>query len=276
MVLINQQVITGVMVSNKDWERYINHPLLLIGATIFFSDPCFRTIALRPGFRRGLSVGSASLVLGLLIFALDGTLKTRDYWISLNDKSLAITRAIETRQDLMEGDAQLLLDETSLAPLVAIRHGSRLNFLVDYTNVFLNWIPSSTEASYTVPKTGTEMFEYWRLSAKTPEAVGELLRTEAQSRAGFYSGFFFNLCDYWYPCTDSRAVKSELIQVLIGKVVDAYTAYLSDHTGDAAKKYVLITTAPVPSPFDRTFSAVPVASASAGQAVAYVFEQMSD
>jgi hypothetical protein len=276
VVLINQQVITGVMVSNKDWERYINHPLLLIGAAIFFSDPYFRTINPQPAVRLSLRVVSALLVLGMLIFAVDGTLKTRDYWISLNDKSLAIARAIEARPDLLGGDTQLLLDETSLAPLVAIRNGSRLNFLIDYTNVFTNWIPSSTEASYRVPKTGVEMFEYWRLSAKTPEAVEELLRSEAQSRAGFYSGFFFNLCDYWYPCTDNRAVKSELIQVLIGKVVEAYEAYLSDHTDGGEEHYLLITTTPVPGPFDRNFSPVPVASASAGQAVAYVFEQASD
>jgi|GEM_PF-1839784 len=274
VLLMNQQIITGLMVSTKDWERYINHPLLVIGAAIFCSALPKTENWVEPKAARIFAAGLISLSVGILLFSIQGTWQTRDYWASINEKSLAMTRTIELVSQRSNGEVILVLDEVSLAPLIAVRSGRDQTFLVDYTTNFTDPIPSSTAADYKVSDNGFNMFEYWRLAAKSPDVVETLLRTEAQSRAGFYSGFFFNLCDYWYPCSDNRTVKVELIQSLIGIVVEAYEAYLGEHRSRSNRNYLLVTTDPTRGTFDRHFQPDAVASARAGSVTAYAFEQV--
>jgi hypothetical protein len=276
LVLMNQQLITGLMVSTKDWERYVNHPLLFIGAAILCSQlpfPKGRHAWPKAKFFRAAMI---LLTSGMLIFAINGTGRTRENWVSINETSLAMTRAVKAVSERVSDASILVLDDVSLAPLIAVRSKGALEFLVDYTDVFINPIPSSSAADYKILDSGFDLFEYWRLASATPEFVEQLLRSEAQSRGGFFSGFFFNLCDYWYPCSDNRAVNSELIQSLIGMVVEAYEGYLSGQPTGSAKRYLLVTTDPTRGAFERHFAPNPIATEQAGNVTAYVFRLGSE
>lgn len=266
-LLMNQQIITGLMVSTKDWERYVNHPLLAIGFAIFCSSFPAKHSYEWP--RRTTMVAVAAI----LLFAFDASRRMIGMWMPTNINSLATARAINAASNRLSPNVRLVLADPSGAPLIAIRRGGKRSFLLDYTDVFLDVVPSFDLTNFGITEHGTHVFEYWKLSGIGADDAERLLRTEAAGRAGFYSGFFFNICDYWYPCSDNRAVKIELIEQLIGVVVDRYRQFLSSPVAEPNTRFLLVTTAKDLGGFRSSFDPTPIVSAAAGNTTAYVFEQ---
>lgn len=271
IAVMNQQILTGVMVSTKDWERYINHPTLVISASLFLA--AYVVPRLDGRSRRRLHIAAPILCAAVIAVVVDGSRRSYSMWASMNIESVAIARAVDQASATLPANTLLVLDNVSLAPLVATRRNGERNFLADYTNVFLDRIPSSSPENFKITRHGYALFEYWRLIDRTPEAVDELLRSEASMRGGFFSAFFFNVCEYWYPCTDSRDVKVETIAALIPVVVDAYRSYLT--TGGSqfsGKHFVLVETA-VDQKAHGHFSADPIARETVAGVAASVYLQ---
>ncbi|WP_319797368.1 hypothetical protein [Nitrobacter sp.] len=269
LLLMNQQIVTGLMVSTKEWERYINHPLLAIGFAVFWSS--FSAKQSNKWSRHAAIIASGAI----LVFAFDTSRRQLGAWMSTNTDSLAMARAINVASSRLSPNVRLILANPSLAPLIAVRRGGKRGFLVDYTDVFLDPVPSFDLTNFKVLEYGFRVFEYWKLSGTTPIDAERLLRKEAAGRTGYYSAFFFNICDYWYPCSDNRAVKTELIQQLIAVVINRYREFLSSATPEPSTRYLLVTTERDPGSFHHSFNPIPVASGSAGDTKAYVFEQKS-
>ncbi|PSM18289.1 hypothetical protein C7T96_10505 [Nitratireductor sp. StC3] len=270
VALMNQQVLTGLMVSTKDWERYINHPFLAFGAILFWAT--IRKKAAehgRPG--QGRWPVYAAIVF-FAAFAIYGTKRTYGLWENINLHGLAIARAIDNAEAELPADAVFVLDSVGLAPQVALRRGGKTGFLVDYTDVFRDRIPSIEEKPFSITRHGYALFEYWRLRGMSADGVSEILMSEHAARGGFFSGFFFNICDYWHPCTDSRAVKSEAIGQKIPDIVEAYRAY-ADKAPDADSRAIslLITIDSTGSRDWRGFFDHPVAQGSASSVVARAY-----
>jgi hypothetical protein len=276
-LLMNQQVLSGLMVSTKDWERYINHPLLVIGAAIFCSSFAatrhFGIIGGAPGTARGLKIAAIIATSAILFFAFNSAQKTVAGWTSINVDSLAMARAIDAGSNQITPNVFLVLDTPSLAPLIAVRRGGKRGFLIDYTDVFLDLVPTFDLANFKITEHGLRMFTYWRLSGISPSEAERQLRKETASRAGFYSAFFFNICDYWYPCTDNRAVKTALIGKLIGLVIDRYRRFLSQPSLESGTRYFLVTTAASLGDFKPSFNSTPISCGAAENVKACVFSQ---
>lgn len=270
-LLMNQQILTGLMVSTRDWERYINHPLLAIGAAIF----CGTFAATRSfGYvQKSYRIAAVIAAATILLFVFDSGRRTSAGWTSINVNSLAMARAIDAASDQLAPHVVLVLAEPSLAPLIAVRRGGKRGYLIDYTDVFLDLVPTSDLTDFKITEHGVRMYTYWKLSGTSPADVEQLLREEAATRAGYYSAFFFNICDYWYPCSDNRAVKTHLIEQLIGVVVDRYRQLLSKPLAEATTHYLLVTTEKDLGCFKSNFNPTPIASAAAADVRAYVFRQ---
>lgn len=219
IALLNQQLLTGVMISTRDWERYINHPALMIALGIVFSrldwdDGVFKH------FRRWVPVA----VIALSLFAIFSLNRSTSLWHSPNARAFAMAKAIEAAPNELEGWT-LVLEEPGLAPALAVRRGGKRDALIDYTDVVIDWIPSSEHAEFGLTRHGEALFEYWRLLGLSKAEVAKILQTEVAARGGYYSAFFFNICDYWYPCTDNRAVRTEEITALLPEVIASYERY---------------------------------------------------
>lgn len=98
--------------------------------------------------------------------------------------------------------------------------------MLDYTRAFVHPIRPGLEKGFSAGPLTQNLFEYWRWTDVTPDMAEKILREEAAQKSGYYSGFLFNICEYWYPCSDSRAVKSTAVASAIPRVITAYTAYL--------------------------------------------------
>jgi hypothetical protein len=269
VALMNQQLLTGMMISTRDWERYINHPALMIGLGILLS----RLVRTADGAAlQRYSRWAFAWAIVLLLIAFANLHRATTLWFPLNAKTLAMARAVDAAPGKLDGRT-LVLDEPGLAPALAVRRDGRRDFLIDYTDVVLDWIPSLADAGFRLTPHGEALFEYWRLRGLTTEEVAEILEVEARERGGYYSAFFFNICDYWYPCTDNRAVQAEAIAAHLPEIVAAYERFReqpSDKFEGRRYAFISTTTAPVNG---QIFDATPVSGATVGAATASVYLQ---
>jgi hypothetical protein len=229
LVLNNQQIVTGVMMSTRDWERIIDLALVVIAAGILMSY-----LRWRPRWQNPAIALATVVVAG---FVARSSVRTYELWLPDNLKSLAIARAITAAGASLDRDTLLLLDQPEYAPFVEARLGRPLHPLLSYTEVFKNPIASTPD--FTVTPLAQSLFEYWKQIGVTPDAAREILEQEIRQRNGYYSGFLFNHCEYWSPCTDGRNVKTQKITASLPSVIASYTAHLSEAA--LPRKYAFVT-----------------------------------
>jgi len=215
---------------------YVDLPFVVVAAGILVSHARWRLSWQIPAVALGTVV-----VVG---FVLASSIRTYKLWLSDNLKTLAITRAVAAADKNLTDDTLLVFDEPEYAPLVEARLGRPLHALLNYTDVFKSPIPSTPGFSPTL--LADALFEYSKQTAVTPAAAMEILQQEARQRAGFYSGFIFNVCEYWYPCTDGRAVKTEKIVATLPSVVMSYTNFLAKPAPPG--KFAFVTSKSLPAP----------------------------
>ena len=220
LALTNQQILTGTMVSVRDWERTINLALIVVAAGIVLS-----TLDLK--FRGQRWITSIAIVL-VGIFVARASERTYQLWLPDNQKSLAIARALKAAWPKLPQGVRWVLYQPEFAPFVRARLGRELGNqfhpVIDYTEVFETPIPSTP--NFTPTRLSASLFEYWKEVKVSPEQVSNILMEEARARSGYYSAFLFNLCEYWSPCSDGRHVETAKITAAIPSVVDAYEGYL--------------------------------------------------
>src|SRR5436305_6805907 len=105
------------------------------------------------------------------------------------------------------------------------RLGRLLRALLAYTDVFKH--PVALTPRFEPSPLAWSLFEYWKQTGVSPDAAREILEHELRQRGGFYTGFLFNVCEYWYPCTDGRDVKTAKIAAALPSVLDSYAAFLA-------------------------------------------------
>jgi hypothetical protein len=216
LALMNQQIITGWMISGRDWERYINLPFAVVSGGILLS-----LVTHRQSWH-GPVTGAAIIV--AVVFSTLSSKRTYNFWLVDNLKSVAMSRAIDAA-DTLDRDALLVFEEPEYVPQVSIRTRRPFHALLDYTEVFKNLIPVTPEFKPT--PLSASLFEYWRQTNVSPAVAQEILRREALQQGGYYSGFIFNICEYWSPCTDGRNLQTEKILKTLPSVIDSYQKFLA-------------------------------------------------
>jgi hypothetical protein len=238
VALCNQQLLTGRMISVRDWEFYVNYPSLILGVALLVRYQWSSV-----GWASGRRVeGARWALVGLLIMIIIPAQK-RFYgsFELLNLKSVALAQALADAAPRMPTNTTLILEEPVYAPLLAVRRGGERNSLLDLTDVFLEIIPRLDTADFRLTKHAAALFEYWRRNSIDVRRARALLEHEAEARTGLYLAFLFNWSDFWFPGTDSRNVKDAEIRDLIPRIIDLYANYLSGPSESDNRPFVMLT-----------------------------------
>jgi hypothetical protein len=222
-VLCNQQIVTGLMVSARDWERNINYPLLVAGVALAISATKASRSLAEARVWSPVAFATVAAIVGILLVA---QVRAYDIWLRSNLRSVAIVRALGAAEE-SSADARLVLDDVGLAPLVAVRRPKSL-FVLDFTDVFRTAVPAmAADGARPASPHEAKLFEYFWRTGRAPDEVASLLGTEARARAGFYLGFLFAFKDFWYPATDDRFVRQAEVERALPSIVEAYRAFIA-------------------------------------------------
>jgi hypothetical protein len=216
LALMNQQVVTGWMISGKDWERYINLPMVVISGGLLFSFANYR--------RKWQSPATVAAIFVVAGFSILFSKRTYDLWLADNLKATAIARAIDAAGPLGR-DRLLVFEQPEYVPHVATRTRRPYQALLDFTEVFKTLIPATPEFRST--PLSESLFEYWRQTNVSPAAAQEILQRETLQQGGYYSGFIFNMCEYWSPCSDGRNLQTEKVLRNLPIVISSYERFLT-------------------------------------------------
>ena len=248
-LLLNQQVLTGFMVSARDWERYACYPPLVCGCALLASE----TVSAQRGRVARWLQSSFDSVTIVAVIVIGWTLVTAqgrvyDMWLRINQKSWAIVDALGKIEVDPSRPLLLVLDEPTLAPLVAVRRGGQRESLLDFTDVFINPVPRLERGAFALTPLSESIFEYWRRGHVSADQAAKLLESEIAARNGTGLAFLFHQCDYWYPCSDGRGLQIEAIRARVPAVVQAYSQSLAHpSTRYASRRAVLVAGAGAPA-----------------------------
>jgi hypothetical protein len=265
--LSNQQLITGIMVSARDWERYANYPILIVGFALAIRIADFAWLR-----RAAVSALPASALIAVVLVVAN--LRSYGYWYQHNLQSLAL-QGVLTAVDASGGDTRILLDEPGEVPLLAARLNGKGNFVLDYTPLFRRHVPDMPPAA-TLPDSPhvPALYEFWWRTGTAPDQAEATLRAEAAARSGYYLGFLFSFRDHWHPATDNRLVRQADIERLIPSVIDNYRTFLGQATSRPAGGVIRLSLTPP----DRLRSAPELTDEPLGQwsvagVTAYAYRQ---
>lgn len=253
VMLLNQQVLTGVMVSARDWERYACYPLLVCGCTLLATEGrSARSVPVAWWLQFAFDAGTTAAVIlvGWTVIAAQG--RTFDMWLRTNQKSVAIVNALRKVEVEPGRSLLLVLDEPGLAPLVAVRRGGLRESLLDHTDTFLTRVPRLARRAFALTALSEPLFEYWRRAHVSPARANDILDAEIAARNGTALAFLFHQCDYWYPCSDSRDLPIESVRSHVPAIVRAYAESLERPSARYASRRTLLVAdehSPVAAPY---------------------------
>jgi len=272
-MLSNQQIITGIMFSARDWERTVNYPVLVFGivAALSVIAPLQEK---RPHLLSPLCWAWCAVI---LLAVWRGQQSSFGYWKSDNLESIAIIRALKAVDPGTLDRASLVFQNAGIAPLVQVRMKNQLNPALTYYRVGLNFVPNmAPDANSASPSPYEDsVFEHWFRTGVSPEKAEQLLHSEAQQRWGPYLGFLFSFRDGWFPASDNRAMRQQEVEQSIGPIIGRYRNYLVSQIRHDFDRPALLVSAQSPAEL-RSPPGIHneyIGMGSAGGAVAYVYRQ---
>jgi hypothetical protein len=276
LVLMNQQVITGVMITTREWERNINYPLLVLGGALILTQPLLGK-ARQEKFRHSNAFGWIAIF--FLAYVLSsGQVSVYKSWERINYRTLAQARVLLSAHSNTRPAARIVLDEPGLAPLLRVRLDPfPLPFVLDFTDVFRFRIADLDGTP--LPPRGRErhqpsLFEFFARTGRTPSDVRAILRGEVERGTGFFVHFLFSRMDIWYPASDNRMLKRERTIPRLDAVASSYEDYLkSAQTSWPLPTLLLSKHPPEELPPNPIWKNLLLSSASVGQEAIYLYEQ---
>lgn len=224
LVVTNQQVLSGWMISTRDWERSADYPLAVLGS-IAIGAWWLRRSGVQMTRLYALAGGGLLAGVCLLVTAQDGAFEEFLVW---NLKSVAMKRAVESVEVREHQGAPLVLQDPELAPLLQARLNRHANILVDVTETFVRPVDSLEKAGGRWGRRSRfkrELFEYFARMGRKPARVVRTMQ-EVEQWPGGALFFLFDLKDWWPPFTDGRRTRSEEIRALLPEISQDYERYL--------------------------------------------------
>jgi hypothetical protein len=225
LVLTNQQVVTGRMVLAGTWERYVDYPLVFLGAAILAGW----LLRDRVSLPRLYAIAGASLLLvGSVLVKAQDRIFEKEYLVS-NLESVAMRRAVEAVEALGHRGATFVFTEPSLSLMLQARLERRINHLLDITSLFLRPVEpfDKADGAWGIRSPyAREVFEYLARRPRTPGALERVLTQESEGGAGDVLRFLFDYRDFWAPMTDGRSTRSADVRARIPELSHAFARYL--------------------------------------------------
>ncbi len=276
VLLTNQQIITGIMISTKEWERYTNYQFLVFGVSLFLSSVNLDRAKVVERIQNFIIIILVLYLSGLIVVGQHTTYKQ---WYGNNELVVVQKRVLnKVINNSQYSQAQVLIEKPGLEPTLAIKLNKEIKFITDYRDIFMHPVlDMSTNGS--IPSNQSlhkeNLFEFFARTAKTPSEVSKILRDEAKQKTGWHLGFFFSFKDFWYPATDNRGVKQDEILKNINLIVSAYTEYLNNFNSRWFKTTLLLSdTSPEKIRRNPIWSNYLLAEGIAGQTKIYVYVQI--
>jgi hypothetical protein len=223
--LNNQQIVTGVMISARDWERNVNYPVLVFGIVAALSLVVSHHIKRWPDF-----IGSLAWICSAVIIVVvcRGQLSAFRMWEPDNVESIAIVRALKSADSTIVDRSSLAFEDASVAQLIQVRMNNKVIVPLTYYGVAISFVPNmAPEARSASPSPYEEIvFEHWLRVGLSPEEAEHLLRSEIQQRAGLYTKYLFSFRDAWYPASDNRAVRQAELERSVEPIITRFKSYL--------------------------------------------------
>ena len=226
LALTNQQILTGRMISTRDWERYADYPLVFLGM-IALGAWWLRRAKVRLTTLYALAGGGLMAAGHGLVTAQDRVFE--EQFLVANLKSVAMKRAVESVEARGYRGDLLVLEDPELAALLQVRLHRRADILVDGAEILAAQIDP-------LEKTGGEwgrrsrfkrpLFEYFARMGRTPARVSRILQQEVESGAGTSLWFLFDPRDWWTPFTDGRRARPHEVRALLAGISEDYEQYL--------------------------------------------------
>ncbi len=276
LVLMNQQLVTGVMVSTRDFERYSNYPVLVLGAVTLGA-------ALRLGAPAlGHMRRAATLILAVQVALLvEGQRFVVRGFENDNDHAVAARRAMEMALPETPARRVVMADASLVAAVAArTRRSGEIVFVLDYTNLSRRTLPrpgGNADEQAAANAHRECLFEYFARLGMSPAEVGQALDREVASigtRPGFLLHFLFHLADVWYPITDSRQTRPDRVAGALPDIVADYSLFLDRWPAVLDEPAMIITGPGLTQVVDsRRFVHRAIGGAAAGSSVAQAYEQ---
>ncbi len=241
--LMNQQLLTGFMISTRDWERSVNYPLLIFGVALARANgggrswtPTFPM----SGIPATLTVMAAAL--GLLAWT---QVRTYQAWRHSNELVLGMDRCLDSIQGRGPGRLRVVTEDATLVPLLEFWRKDDVSFVINFnahSRYPIEDLPETGDQRIGTDTYRAQLLESFARRGLGAEEVRSLLKAEATG-GGFYSGFLFSRKDYWPPASDNRAVRADRVSAGLEAVASDYERYLATRPDNWRETTVYLTTA---------------------------------
>jgi hypothetical protein len=226
VAICNQQLLTGIMVSARDWERNTNYALVIFALICLFASVKSHSPARShlPNLR--LAAWIAIVYLGVQLIGWQ-----RDVYSGYESTNVEAHETAELLDGLSGPSARypVVLENAGLTPLVRLLTNDPHSFVLDYTRLFLNPVPSFADGNPT-DQPGPhrdELFAHAYRLGWRPARLEEQIRSELEGDANaFYAHFLFALTDVWPPLTDDRRLQTKEALERLPNITAAYLEYL--------------------------------------------------
>ena len=244
VAIANQQLVTGIMVSARDWERYTNYPLVIFALACLVASVKRRQCAAwrklpDPFLRVGAWI--AIVYVGVQLFGWQRDVFST--WATVNAEAQAIADALDGLSG-RSSEYPVALESTGLVPLVRLLTDDDHDFVLDYTRLFTEPVAGFAEeaAGARVSPHRAELFASAYHLGWTPARLEEQLRSELEGDVGgFYAHFVFALADVWPPVTDSRRLRTDEALERLPSITAAYSEYLGRRTEEEPGAVLVVT-----------------------------------
>lgn len=241
LAVTNQQLVTGRMVSSRDWERSLDYPLVFVGAAIVGASLVRRWRVSERILYAMLGAGVLATVQSLV--GAQQALFEEEY-LARNLESVALQRAVEAVEARGVRPAVWILQKPELSLLLEVRLQRPFPHLLEAGEVFTHPVPSMSRpggAWGARSRFARPLFEYFARESRTPAAVERLLAREADAGGGTFLTFLFALDEWWASMTDGRATQGRAVRTHLPDVREAYARYLQDEDACWARSAVVLT-----------------------------------
>lgn len=225
LIILNQQVLTGYMVSTKDWERSVNYELVVFSCALLLREQLI-DLNISKIVKSGAVLGT----MGIFYLIMPALNTTYVAWNQVNVDSMAIAKGLSQVPEKSRS-LPIVMENPSLIPLLTLRSGFA-NYLGTYNQLFIDRVENIESRSVTSHLEHLRqkywLYEYLFRREVSPDELKNNLVQEVQSASGYHLAFFFSFLDHWYPASDYRLVRKDLMNEAIPMIVADYAALIEN------------------------------------------------
>lgn len=268
LIILNQQVLSGYMVSTKDWERSVNYAFVVFSGALLLRERLVG-VAIPKIVKSGAVLGS----IGIFYLAVTALNTTYIAWNQINSDSMAIYRGLSKVPEHSR-NLPIVMENPSLIPLLTLRSGFE-RYLGSYNQLFIDRIDNieSRSVKFHLEHLRQKywLYEYLFRREVSPDELKNNLVEEVRGASGYHLAFFFSFLDHWYPASDYRLVRKDLMSQAIPIIVAEYASLIKNPPPDWLKPALFVSSETPKS--DSRFLYEKLAIGEAAGRTEYIYRQ---